>query len=145
MIVHDRTSQFGWPGDNGVGAQLIGEIIAGIKTATCAPKEQYGEGELADLHAGIGQLATVIDKDGNPHCTIRLRAVYETTFGQPNPRLVRGEGDGEDVDRFKRDHRAAWGDEVAPGLPLTDDTVLIVEEFDLVEVAGGPGPIGRHS
>ncbi len=144
MTGHDRTSQFGWPGDNGVGAQLIGEIIAGIKTATCAPKEQYGEGELAALQAGVGQLMTVIDKDGNPHCPIRLRAVYETTFGQPNPRLVRGEGDGEDVDRFKRDHRAAWGDEVAPGRSLTDDTVLIVEEFDLVEVADSRGPTGPH-
>ncbi len=60
--------------------------------------------------------------------------VFETTFGHPDPHLVRGEGDGDDVEKFKHDHIRVWADEMAAaGHPLTDETVLIVEEFELVK------------
>jgi uncharacterized protein YhfF len=48
-----------------------------------------------------------------------------------------GEGDGEDVEKFKRGH-ARWFDALLEekGLPpLADDSVLIVWEFELIGTA----------
>jgi uncharacterized protein YhfF len=48
-----------------------------------------------------------------------------------------GEDDGEDVEKFKREH-ARWFDAVLKdkGLsPLSDASVLIVWEFELIETA----------
>lgn len=60
---------------------------------------------------------------------MRLKEVFETTFGNPDMRLVQGEGNGDDVAQFQEDHRLAWKD---IGITLTDDTVLIVELFELI-------------
>ena len=44
-------------------------------------------------------------------------------------------GFGDDAEAFRRDHREAWAEEMEEeGNPLSDDTVLVVEEFELVEV-----------
>lgn len=132
MIVHERKTQFGWADDNGMGDVLIRQIIAGIKTATCSPKEDYTAEELRALDASPGQLSTVVDKGGVPRCNVRIRAVYDTPFGRPDPRLVRG----EDVEGFKRDHHESWDAWLATmGRPLPDETVVVVQEFELVEVA----------
>lgn len=58
---------------------------------------------------------------------------FETTFGNQGPRLVKGEGDGDDVEKFKRDHIHAWDGMATEGIQLTDETILIVELFQLVE------------
>jgi len=136
VIVHERKTAFGWADDNGLGDVLIRQIIAGLKTATCSPKEDDTAEEVRALYARPGQLSTVVDKDGVPRCTVRTRAVYDTPFGRPSPQLVRGEGNGEDGEAFKRDHHASWDAWLATlGRALTDETVLVVQEFELVEVA----------
>lgn len=128
--------QFGWEGDGGLGERLIRQVLAGEKRATCSPKAQYSEAELAELYGSVGQVLPLLDRHGNERGRVRITAVYDTTFGDPDPRLVRGEGNGEDAEAFKREHREVWADEMeAEGTPLTDDTVLVVEEFELVEGA----------
>jgi len=139
VIVHERKCQFGWADSNGLGDVLIRQLIAALKTATCCPSEDDTAEELRALYARPGQLSTVVDKAGVPRCTVRTRAVYDTLFGQPDPRLARGEGNGEDVEAFKRDHHESWDAWLATlGRTLTDETVLVVEEFELVE---GTGPV----
>jgi len=126
--------ELGWQGDGGLGIRLIQQVLERKKTATCGPKSEYPEQELAATIASKGKVVVVIDSDGNVWCHVRMIDVFETTFGSPDPRLVRGEGDGEDVEQFKHDHRSVWANELAAkGHPLTDETVLIVEEFELVE------------
>ena len=115
--------------------EQIRQILDGAKTATCDLKALCTEQELADLDVQPGWLETVVDDQGRPRCNVRVTAVYETAFNNPDPRLVRGEGDGEDVEKFKREH-AQWFSGVLEdrGLPpLTDDSVLIVWEFEVVE------------
>jgi uncharacterized protein YhfF len=98
------------------------------KTATCGPKSEFAEQELAATMASKCKIVTVVDPDGRVWCHVRMLDVFETTFGHPDPRLVRGGGDGDDVEKFKQDHRGVWTDEMAAaGHPLTDETVLIVE------------------
>lgn len=136
MLVYERTSEFGWEGDNDLGMRLIQQIIEGKKTATCAPLLSYTEEELADVIASKGELVTVIDKEKRPWCNIRIVDVFQTSFGNPDLRLVRGEGDGEDIEKFRRDHQRAWKSWLeAKGYLLTDETRLIAEVFELMEVA----------
>jgi uncharacterized protein YhfF len=131
----DYRLEFGWPGDGGLGERLIREVIDGEKTATCAPRSDYTEEELAEVVSSRGQVVDVVDEDDNPRCRVRLVAVYETTFGLPAPGVVRGEGFGDDTEAFREDHRAAWAEEMEEeGNPLSDETILVVEEFELVEV-----------
>jgi uncharacterized protein YhfF len=128
---------FGGEGDGGLGDELVRQILEGTKTATCDLKSFCTEQEVADLDARSGWMETVVDGEGRPRCNVRVTAVYETTFGSPDARLVRGEGDGDDVEKFKREH-ARWFDALLKdkGLPpLADDSVLIVWEFELIETA----------
>ncbi len=134
----DYRLEFGWEGDGGLGERLIREVIEGEKTATCAPRSDYTEEELAEVVSSRGQVVDVVDENDNPRCRVRMLAVYETTFGLPAPGVVRGEGFGDDAEAFRQDHREAWAGEMEEeGNPLSDDTVLVVEEFELVETLNG--------
>jgi len=133
--VTDYRLEFGWEGDGGLGERLIREVIEGEKTATCAPRSDYTKEELAEVVSSLGQVVDVVDENDNPRCRVRMLAVYETTFGLPAPGVVRGEGFGDEAEAFRQDHRAAWAEEMEEeGNPLSDGTVLVVEEFELVEV-----------
>lgn|GEM_PF-775261 len=144
MDLPTRRMEFGWPGDGGVGAGLVQQVIDGTKTATCGFRSLYDEEELADVHEGVGDLCGASECGGPVRCVIRVTEVFETSFGDPDPRLVRGEGDGEDVARFQADHRVAWRAE-RPGEPLLDDELLVVELFELVAVVDGSGDAVRRS
>lgn len=121
---------FGWEHDNGIGEMLIRQILKGEKTATCAPKEEYSEQELGETYEPVGKIVTVYDKEGIARCHVKLKEVFETTFGNPDPRLVQGEGNGDNVHQFQEDHRLAWKDLT---IELQDETILVVELFELVQ------------
>ena len=132
--IHDLKDSYGWDGDDGLGERLISQIIDGKKTATCSPKFSLSEDELAECHANVGKLVTITNKDGVPRCNIRVVECFETTFGDPDPRLLAGEG--STPDEFRENHRRAWGDWLAGiGRELTDDMILVAERFELVDVA----------
>ena len=134
----DYRLEFGWEGDGGLGERLIREVIEGEKTATCAPRSDYTEEELAEVVDARGEIVDVVDENDEPRCRVRMVAVYETTFGLPAPGVVRGEGFGDDAEAFRQDRREAWAGEMEEeGNPLSDDTVLVVEEFELVETLNG--------
>lgn len=128
--VHKYTMTFGWENDNGIGEMLIQQIINGEKTATCALKDEYSEAELKEVYEPVGEIVTVLDKDGNPKYNVRMIEVFETTFGNPDLRLVRGEGDGDDVKKFQQDHQKVYE---SLGIEATDESILVVELFELVE------------
>lgn len=131
MLVYERKLEFGWEGDNDLGMRLIQQIIEGKKTATCAPLFSYTKEELEAVFASQGEMMTVIDKEKRPWCNIRMVDVFQTPFGNPDLRLVRGEGDGEDVEKFRQDHQGDWESWlVAEGYSLTDETVLVAEVFE---------------
>lgn len=132
-----RTVRFGWDGDDGLGDRLVEQILAGTKTATCGFLDAYEADEtdeLSEVRSGAGELYAVVDASGTHRCTIRVTDVFECPFGDPDPRLVRGEGDGEDVAAFQADHRIAWAATMGDA-PLGDDALLVVELFELVDDA----------
>ena len=133
MEIPERRTEFGWPGDGGIGERLVQQIIDGQKWATCGFKAAYTADELAEVRGSVGELQAAGACGSPPRCVIRVTEVFETTFGDPDPRLVAGEGDGDDVSRFQSDHRLAWHAEM-PDAELTDGAVLVVELFELVAV-----------
>ena len=133
MSIPERRIEFGWPGDGGLGERLVQQIIDGVKTATCGFRRAYTDEELAEVRDGLGELQAASSCGGEPRCVIRVTDVFETPFGDPDPRLVAGEGDGDDVAKFRADHRIAWEADF-PGEPIADDEPLVVELFELVEV-----------
>ncbi|RJS58324.1 hypothetical protein CJ481_21850 [Bacillus subtilis] len=134
MMICKLKSAYGWEGDDGLGEQLIQQILAGEKTATCAPKSLYSKDELSYVYQTAGQLVTVYDKHDNPRCNIKVTDVFETTFGAPDMRLVKGEGNGDRIEEFQEDHRVAWAELIKNGdLELSEDTVLVTELFALVQ------------
>lgn len=124
--------EFGWVGDGGLGERLVRQIIDGTKTATCGFKRAYTPEELEDVRGGVGRLHEASAVGGPPRCVIRVTEVFETPFGDPDPRLVAGEGDGADVAKFQADHRVAWRSEFPDSDPGADEP-LVVELFELVE------------
>jgi uncharacterized protein YhfF len=136
MPVPSRTMQFGWAGDGGLGLRLIAQIRAGKKTATCCPVAVCTAEETAAMRANVGHVVAVVDRFDMPHCAVRVLDVFETPWGSPDPRLVRGEGHAT-ADEFRAAHAHVWDDVLAErGLALRDDTALLVEAFELV----GEGP-----
>ncbi|MFC7392122.1 ASCH domain-containing protein [Scopulibacillus cellulosilyticus] len=123
----------GWDGDNGSGENLIRRILNGKKTATCAPKESYSKVELKETYKSAGKTVTVYDKDKRARCNIKITDVFETTFGNPDLRLVIGEGNGTDIQQFQEEHRKAWADYIENGFDLNDKTLLVAELFELVK------------
>ena len=133
MKVYEDKSQFGWANDNDIGETLIQQIIEGKKTATAAPRDLFSADELKQLYDSVSKPSTVIDKHERPRCNIKILDVFKTTFGAPDPRLVRGEGYGDDSEAFCGSHRMAWNDLVESGkLELNECTVLVVEIFELI-------------
>lgn len=113
---------------------LIQQIMNRPKTATCSPKELYTDKELMDLLAMKGEYVTVMDKLEEPRCNIKIIDIFETTVGNPDLRLIEGEScsNGNNIETFKAQHKRAWGEEIEEGFELNDDTILIVEIFNLL-------------
>lgn len=128
-----RRVEFGWIGDGGVGERLVDQIIAGTKWATCGFRVHYTAEELASVYSGVGQLYAASSAGGRVRCVIRMTEAFETPLGDPDPRLVAGEGDGADTAKFQADHRIAWAAS-RPGTVPGDDEPLVVELFELVAV-----------
>lgn len=122
--------RFGWDGDDGLGHRLIQQVLAGRKTATCAPRVLYEAHELPALRAAVGDVLPLTDKDDHVHGHVRLVDVFETTYGAPDERLWRGEG-YESAAAFQASHRTVWDPFFPDGVRLTEDTVLVVEIFRL--------------
>lgn len=134
MRLPERTIDFGWPDDRGIGEMLVRQVLERKKWATCGFKRAYTPAELDAVLTGKGRLHKVCSvQDPTPRAVVRVTDVFETPFGTPDPRLVEGEGDGADVDKFKRDHRIAWEADFGD-LPLDEEEPLVVEIFELVRL-----------
>lgn len=132
--IHERSSQFGWAGDNGLGEKMIQLILGRSKTATAGPKALYTPEQLQDILSMKGRKATVLDKDQRPRCAILVKDVFETTFGAPDPRLLEGCGFKGRIESFKTAHFGLWSEFLFKnGITLDDDTLLIAQIFELTD------------
>lgn len=129
--------QYGLQGDGGKGDLVIDQILHGVRTAMASPKALFAPEHLKELCEMAGKTVTVFDKDDKPRCNIRVLDVFETTFGDPDPRLSAGTGYELRPEAFKTAHMGQWQDSFAKlGLSLQKDTILVVQLFELVKPLG---------
>ena len=129
---HERIVQLGWDGDNGFGELMLARLLSGALDVLYEPVAVLDEDELEELRASEGQELTVIDADEDPWCNVRVTDVFETTWGDPDPRLVAGEGYGDDPAGWRRANEAMLVgalDEV--GEDLAADTRLVVQRVEV--------------
>lgn len=109
--------------------RLVRQILAGVKTATACPADEYHlpDGDYEDGGFEVGDLVEVYDLKKQLRCIIRITEVYSTKFGSIPEKLWRGEGGGS-ADQFRRNHRACW-----PHLIIDDDFEMIINHFELME------------
>jgi uncharacterized protein YhfF len=108
--------------------ELIGQTLAGTKTATVRPASSWGV-PLHDYDSArfkVGDLVELRDAGGAAHGQLRLTEVYDCTFGDIPERLWRGETNNS-ADEFRADHRSGW-----PHVELTLDLPLIAIHFRLI-------------
>ena len=136
MDVTDELVQLGFAEDDGLGELLLQRLLAGTLTVLWEPVDLLDDDEVAAMRDAVGQLLTVVDEHGEPACNVRVEDVFPTTWGDPDPRLVAGEGYGEDVDAWRRFAGPALADGLAEeGRELAASTPLLVQVVTVVETA----------
>lgn len=139
MDVHDDVVQLGFEDDDGLGELLLQRLLAGTLTVLWEPADLLDDDEVATIEASVGTGLTVLDADGEPACNVEVAEVFRTPWGDPDWRLVAGEGYGTDVDAWRR----FAGPSLAAGLAaedveLTDATELLVQSVQLTSIAEDP-------
>lgn len=136
MELSEDLVQLGFADDDGLGELLVERLLAGSLRVLWEPVELLDEADAAAMRAGVGGVLTVVDSDGEPACNVRVVETFTTTWGDPDPRLVAGEGYGRDTASWRRfvepSLAAGLADE---DLELTDDTRLLVQQVEVVATA----------
>ena len=66
MQTDEYQLELGWQGDEGLGVRLIQQVLEGRKTATCGPKSEFTEQELAATMASKGKI------EHHPDCCVQV-------------------------------------------------------------------------
>lgn len=112
--------------------RLVLEVLRGEKTATCTPKVWYFDSP-EELPTEVGDVVAVYDQQGKHRCTIRITENYEIRFGNVDVRIAKAENTNT-VEEFRKDHFVSWEEALRQdGVQLNDDTIIVVEHFELVE------------
>lgn len=136
MEISQDVVQLGFAGDDGLGDLLLERLKAGSLQVLWEPADLLDDDEVDALLGGAGDLVTVLDADGEPACNVRVVAAFTTSWGDPDERLVAGEGYGDEIEAWRRFVEPTLAAGLAEdGIELTDDTELLVQQVEVVEVA----------
>ena len=123
--------------------RLVAAVLRGEKTATSSLLVEWEEEGEALPTAGQHQL--VVDSDGRGVATIEVVQVDVIRLGDADLRLAIDEGEQfETVAQWREEHERFWNENSLPNLPehlgysLTDDSLVVVERFRLVEREATP-------
>ena len=152
---------FGGEDDPQTADRLLGLVLAGRKTATASAYRDYeadartrqalGEGPAegdtltrtgVDLDLALpepGLLSILLDGSGRPRALVRITDVDVCRFADVPAEHARleGEGNGTLAD-WRAIHREAFAATAPHGEPVDDDTLVVLERFEvLVPAAAG--------
>lgn len=131
--------------------ELLDLVLAGRKTATASAYREYeqeargrAEEELAqgdtlvrtELDLALpepGLLAILLDGAGTPRALVRITDVDVVRFADVSAEHARleGEGDGS-LEHWRRVHREALAASAPHGEPVDDDTLVVLERFEVL-------------
>lgn len=123
-----RTVEFGNPGDSRT--SLISLILDGNKRATAGTLEWDYVAENEPIET-VGERLAVVDNDNQQVATIEVTRVEVTRFADVPDEFALAEAEGDlSGDDFRVSHFSFWS---KLGLPVTDETEIVLVYFDLVE------------
>ena len=123
-----RSIEFGNPGESR--DQLISLILDGNKRATAGTLEWDYMAEDEPIET-VGEKLAVLDNEGRQIATIQATRVEVTRFADVPTEFALAEAEGDlSGDDFRASHFAYWS---KLGLPIEDDTQIVLLYFDLIE------------
>ena len=123
-----RSIQFGTPGSSR--SRLVSLVVGGVKRATAGTLEWDYVAEREPIEH-VGEKLAVLDNDHRHVATIRVTNVELRRFADVPDDFALAEGEGDlSGDDFRASHSAYWS---ALGLPIGDDTEIVLVHFELVE------------
>jgi uncharacterized protein YhfF len=132
-------AEFGFPGP--LRDLLVNAILSGSKTSTSSLVLGYERDNEPLPEAG--QLAAVVDSAGRRVAVIEVTEVRVTRLADVDLQHAIDEGEGyESVQQWRSGHEEFWHSaEVRaelgnPNFTVDDDTLVVIERFRLVDVAG---------
>ena len=144
LVEDDRVSRFwaafvaatGTDGDHtawgfgnhpGMATELGLLVRDGPKRATASLRSAYQDGEPIPR---AGELSVILDGDGEPLCVIRTTHVEIRRFADVDAEFAWTEGEGDRSLAYWREAHIRFF--AAGGVPLEDDTEVVLERFDLL-------------
>jgi uncharacterized protein YhfF len=123
-----RTIEFGNPGESR--EKLISLILDGNKRATAGTLEWDYVAENEPIES-VGEKLAVIDNEGRHVATIQATRVEVSRFADVPDEFALAEAEGDlSGDDFRESHFGFWS---KLGLPITDETQIVLVYFDLIE------------
>jgi len=123
-----RTIEFGNPGESR--SKLISLILDGNKRATAGTLEWDYQAENEPIES-VGEKLAVIDNQNRHIATIQVTCVEVEKFADVPDEFALAEAEGDlSGDDFRASHFDFWS---KLGLPITNETGIVLVYFDLVE------------
>ena len=109
--------------------ELLALVLSGKKTATVSVILE------SDQKPNVGDLSLVLDGRGNPACVIKTVYLETVKFCDLTWDMVKLEGEDENFEQWKSGNIRYWTRDAAKrGYTFTDQTPIIFERFEVVEV-----------
>lgn len=130
-----ESCEFGTPGE--MRQWLVRLVLEGKKRATAALLDELvREGAQVPY---VGMLSSVVDDDGAHVATIRTTRVETHRFADVPWEFAAAEGEGDvDIHDWRAGHLRFW---TRVGEHVTDDSAVVCEWFELVEVTRDWPPV----
>ena len=123
-----RSIEFGTPGESR--DKLIALILDGNKRATAGTLEWDYIAENESIET-IGEKLAVLDNNNQHIATIQVTRVEVKRFADVPDEFALAEAEGDlSGDDFRASHLTFWS---KLGLPITDETEIVLVYFDLIE------------
>ena len=112
--------------------ELLGLVMSGRKTATCALARWYGP-DLSPLPAE-GDLFLILDGCDTPRCVIRTLSVDIRPIREVNAEFAHAEGEGDrSLEGWRAEHLEFWQREAKrEGFAFTEDLDAVLHRFVLI-------------
>ncbi|WP_299520255.1 ASCH domain-containing protein [uncultured Serinicoccus sp.] len=159
---------FGDEDDPATADRLLELVLDGRKTATASAYRDYeeearqrGAGPADDMagdtltRAGVGLdlalpepglLSIILDGAGQPRALVRITDVEVCRFADVTEEHARLEGEGdESLEQWRAVHREAFAATAPHGEPVDDDTLVVLERFEVLVPASARRAARRHT
>lgn len=124
-----RTIEFGTPGE--MRRRLVDLVVNGNKRATAGLMSDYEDEDEPIEH--VGERLAIVDDDGAHVATVTATKVVLSRFADVPDEFALAEAEGDlNAADFRASHSRFWS---SVGIPVTDETVVVLIYFDLTATA----------